>query len=253
MKLTILGSGTMFPTKKRFPSSFLLEADNKKILIDCGFETMARLIEIGVDVRKIDAVFISHFHADHIGDAFNMVCARFVANIYYQKKQEEKLYFFGPKTLEQRYRKWRKLFWPEPTEIPRLIFREGMFDYNFGKIKIETFRVIHVPYFPSVGLRLSHKGKVIVYPGDIGSLHPVDDLIKRSKGADLLIIEASWLKKTPNHFTIHQVLKLVRVASIKRALIVHVPPIPSIESYLKKVAKKEQKIILAHDMMTIKI
>ncbi len=58
MKLTILGSGTLLPTKERLPSSFLLETKESKILLDCGHGAIARLVELGYDPREIDGVFI---------------------------------------------------------------------------------------------------------------------------------------------------------------------------------------------------
>ena len=93
MKLTVLGSGTNFPTARRASSSFLLEHGGTKILLDCGHSTLARLAELGVDPRELDAIFISHFHPDHFGDAFNLVVARFVGDIYEGKKPAKSLVF----------------------------------------------------------------------------------------------------------------------------------------------------------------
>lgn len=69
-KLTILGTGTFFVNKNRLASAYLLEADNKKILVDCGPGTLVRLSEVGIKLEEIDYVFITHFHADHTSDLF---------------------------------------------------------------------------------------------------------------------------------------------------------------------------------------
>lgn len=47
-------------------SSAVLEADGKRLLIDCGHTVPARLHKMGLALTDIDAVFISHLHGDHI-------------------------------------------------------------------------------------------------------------------------------------------------------------------------------------------
>jgi len=70
MKITILGTGTFYVNNKQSGPAYLLEADGKKILIDCGPGTLMRLSDIGLTPDDIDYVFISHFHADHTSDLF---------------------------------------------------------------------------------------------------------------------------------------------------------------------------------------
>src|SRR3989338_4677250 len=135
MKLTILGSGTLFPTKERFPSSFLLEEGNVKILLDCGHEAIARLVELGFDVRDIDAIFISHFHADHIGDAFNLVWSRFVGDLYEGKERHKPLIFFGPKPLGSVFTNGAKFFG---------LNREKNIRLNFTKANLNTRSAISI-------------------------------------------------------------------------------------------------------------
>ncbi len=221
MKLTVLGSGTNFPTQRRFPSSFLLEEGGTKLLLDCGHSTLARLTELGLDPRELDGVFISHFHPDHFGDAFNVVVARFVGDVYEKKKPAKPLLFLGPPTLEERFKTWRTLFWPEPNDQYPLTFHEGVGKHRVGEIQIETFPVKHVPWFESVGIRVTVGGKVLVYPGDIGSSHNFSDLVKTARGADVLMIETGYPERTPNHWTLAQTAELVDAAGIKKVLLVH--------------------------------
>lgn len=252
MKLTILGSGTMLPTKERFPSAFLLEESATKILLDCGHGALARLTEIGVDPREIDAIFISHFHTDHIGDAFNLVHARFVGDLY-EGKEHRLLTFFGPTTLQERFRKWREISWPEPGEEQPLEFYEGTFELKIGDIHIRTFPIIHVPWFPSVGARITVSGKTIVYPGDVGSAQDFNELVEVSKNADLLIIESGGEKPTPNHFTLEQTEELARRANISKVLIVHLRPTVSEKKRVQKFAEDKPNYTVAEDKTVIAI
>ena len=69
-KITILGAGTMVPTKDRNPAGFLVEVGGEKILMDCGFGTIRRMNDLGYKLEDLDLVFVSHFHTDHFADAF---------------------------------------------------------------------------------------------------------------------------------------------------------------------------------------
>ena len=69
MKLTFIGSGSAFTVGgNNFKSNMILESNNhKKLLIDCGSDARLALHELSLSYRDIDAVYISHLHADHCG------------------------------------------------------------------------------------------------------------------------------------------------------------------------------------------
>jgi len=66
MKLTFLGTGSAF-TLDNYNTNMLLEINGKKLLIDCGTDIRFSLNEIGLTYKDIDAVYVSHAHADHVG------------------------------------------------------------------------------------------------------------------------------------------------------------------------------------------
>lgn len=66
-KLTFLGAGAAF-TMDNFQSNMLITSDSgKNLLIDCGGDVRHSLKASGYSVADLDAVFISHLHADHTG------------------------------------------------------------------------------------------------------------------------------------------------------------------------------------------
>lgn len=69
MKLRFLGTGSAFVNiAENFQSNMLLTSKNgKKLLIDCGSDVRHSLAAAGFNHRDINAVYISHFHADHSG------------------------------------------------------------------------------------------------------------------------------------------------------------------------------------------
>lgn len=64
-EVTILGSASAIPTRKRFPSAQLVHLPGRLFLIDCGEGTQIQLIKEGIGLQKIDRIFISHMHGDH--------------------------------------------------------------------------------------------------------------------------------------------------------------------------------------------
>jgi len=250
-RVSVLGAGTLVPTKKRNPSGFLVEVGRKKILLDAGFGIIRRLIDLGFNLQEIDLVFVSHFHTDHFADVFPLVHSRWVEDIYKNCSKHKKLIMVGPKGLKKRWRLWRKIFWVEPKEDYPVLFREGKRKMSLGQSKISIFPVKHVRWFASVGIVIRYQGKKLVYTGDIGSKHSFKDLIKTCQEADLLITEASYEKPTPNHYTIKQVKKLAEKAKINKVLVVHTRP-QHLER-VRQVCKKEPAFIFAKEGARIKI
>lgn len=65
-KLTLLGTNSASPTPNRFTSAQVLELEGQSYLIDCGEGTQIRMQQFGIKKAKIDQIFISHLHGDHI-------------------------------------------------------------------------------------------------------------------------------------------------------------------------------------------
>ena len=69
MRVIALGSGMPMPRRKQAAACFLIELGNgDKFIFDMGTGSMARLYALGIPLDFIDKVFISHLHADHMGD-----------------------------------------------------------------------------------------------------------------------------------------------------------------------------------------
>ncbi|MBQ2321947.1 MAG: ribonuclease Z [Bacteroidales bacterium] len=66
MELTILGCNAAIPTTTRNPSAQVLVANGHHFLIDCGEGTQFQLRKLHVSFMRIEAVFISHMHGDHV-------------------------------------------------------------------------------------------------------------------------------------------------------------------------------------------
>lgn len=70
MKITFLGAHSALSSSwenKTFHSNILLEENGKRLLVDCGTDIPYSLENLGYSYKDIDAVYISHIHADHAG------------------------------------------------------------------------------------------------------------------------------------------------------------------------------------------
>ena len=67
-RLTFAGAGSAFTTDAdNFQSNMVIETAEGRLLIDCGGDARHSTKALGLKPRDIDAVYISHLHADHIG------------------------------------------------------------------------------------------------------------------------------------------------------------------------------------------
>jgi ribonuclease Z len=73
MKLTILGSSSALPTSERFPSAHVLNVHERLYLIDCGEGTQLQLRKNRLRISKINHVFISHLHGDHVFGLYGLL------------------------------------------------------------------------------------------------------------------------------------------------------------------------------------
>ncbi len=73
MKLTILGSSSALPTSERFPSAHVLNAHERLYLIDCGEGTQMQLRKNRIRFGKINHIFISHLHGDHVFGLYGLL------------------------------------------------------------------------------------------------------------------------------------------------------------------------------------
>jgi ribonuclease Z len=73
MKLTILGSSSALPTSERYPTAHVLEVHERLFLIDCGEGTQMQLRKNRIRLGKINHIFISHLHGDHVFGLYGLL------------------------------------------------------------------------------------------------------------------------------------------------------------------------------------
>ncbi|MEZ4829647.1 MAG: ribonuclease Z [Bacteroidia bacterium] len=65
-QVQILGTSAAIPTNSRLPSAQVVTINDRHHLVDCGEGTQIQLLRSKVKYSRLDAIFISHLHGDHI-------------------------------------------------------------------------------------------------------------------------------------------------------------------------------------------
>src|SRR3982750_995575 len=65
-RVTLLGTGSPPLSLTRFGPSILVEAGDQTLVFDVGRGAAQRLAQLGVPLDKIDAIFLTHLHSDHV-------------------------------------------------------------------------------------------------------------------------------------------------------------------------------------------
>src|SRR5688572_24556023 len=66
IEAVMLGTGGMMPLPRRWLSSLLLRVNGAMTLFDCGEGTQIAWRETGWSMRRLEAICLSHTHADHV-------------------------------------------------------------------------------------------------------------------------------------------------------------------------------------------
>ncbi len=97
MELTFLGTSSAVPSKYRNHPAIALKAFGEVMLFDCGEGTQRQLAEVKVSPMKINHIFISHLHGDHI-----LGLPGLIQSMGFRGRSEnEPLHIYGPKGLEK--------------------------------------------------------------------------------------------------------------------------------------------------------
>ena len=199
LKVLFCGTGSPLPSRKRAQTCTAIVAGDSLFLVDAGTGGWENVQAAGVPAKRLRAVFLTHFHTDHIGDLSEVNLGSWVAG------RRAPLDIYGPAGVERVVAGENEAFALDAVyrtahhgeEIAPSSGR-GMaarpFDggapsvvYDADGLKVTAFPVKHDPVMPAVGYRFDYQGRSVVISGDTA---PSDVLVENAKGADLLVHEA---------------------------------------------------------------
>lgn len=265
MKLTILGSGTNYVNKTRFPSSYLVQTQKENILLDCGSHCSLRLLDIGIRLYQIDRIIITHRHPDHMSDLVPSILSMWLGNLYYPKEKRTKpLYLHGYQGFIKDYETLRNMMFPDRPEPYKIYIQEHADDeFDIGQnLKVKTCLVPHMEQFmKAIAVRLDEKStkKSLVYSGDTGYS---TELIRLSKNANLVLYEAAFSNKSHinlgsryGHMTPQDAATTAQEAKVKKLIITHLYEGLESKQNIYKAAKSiyDGDIVVAEDLMEFEL
>ena len=215
MEITVLGSGAAYPRPGGACAGLLLTADDAKVWIDAGNGTFSRLQE-HIAYRDLDALVLTHGHADHISDVLPLMYA-----LGFDPELEPiTLPVYAPPDVEV------GLKWPlggTSLDIFKKVFdfRTIAEPFDVGGVRFESFRTLHPA--ETYGLRMTHEGKVAVYTSDTAMFAGLDDVCR---DADLLISEATYVSGVEAgpgvHMWASEAGRVAASAGAKRLVLTHI-------------------------------
>lgn len=206
-------------------SCYLVEAEHDdgtgvrtwRLVVDLGSGALGALHR-HIDPLAVDAVLLSHLHADHCLD----LCGYYVMRKYHPSGTQPRLPVWGPSTTADRMARAYDLE-VDPGMHEEFDFRTWDGEVRLGPFTIEPVPVVHP--VEAYGLRIAADGATIGYSGDSG---PCDGLDAVAAGVDLFLAEASFRTGDPNppdlHLTGTDCGDAATRMGARRLVVTHVPP-----------------------------
>jgi ribonuclease Z len=194
-RVTLLGTGSPAPIMRRFGPGVLIQAGGKTLVIDAGRGVTQRLLQAGLRLGQVDALFLTHLHSDHIVGIPDLWLTGWLEASYAQRKGPFVVY--GPTGTQSlmdgltRAYQWdiqariadQKL---SPASIATQVteFKEGVI-YDQGGVKVTAIEVDHGELLtPAFGFRVDYAGRTATISGDTRFS---ENLIRKAQGSDLVV------------------------------------------------------------------
>jgi ribonuclease BN (tRNA processing enzyme) len=249
MDVVVLGAHGTWPAAGGATSGLLLRHDGFSVWMDAGTGTLANL-QRHIGLFDVDAMVISHSHPDHVTDLY----AYFFARMFSPEHPPKIPLLVAPKVMDRVN--------PLLTDDQADLRLAECFDvlevqpgdeHRLGPFRMGTAPMRHT--VPTIGMRMEADGAAVAYSADTG---PTDELVELSRGADLLIAEASYQERggdlPPIHLTAKQGGEAATAAGAGRLMLTHIRP------YLDRARSREEastgfdgEVMLAEEHQVVKV
>lgn len=273
LQVTMLGTGSPRPDLERSGPAQVLTAGDQHILIDCGEGTTTQLMKAGIPPEKINYLFMTHLHSDHI-----FGYGQFLLGGWGLGRRE--LTVVGPKGMRQFHDTIINLFEDDiayRTSLGRpgngvldvnIIEIDGPSEIDCGlKMKITAAEMVH--NILTYGYRFEIGEEIVVISGDTA---PTEAIVELSKNADLLVIDAClaptavyhnttnpelqkiWKNLQKEHCSPEQAAKIACEAGVKKLVLTHfLPDINKEETKKQATDVFDGEVIVGEDLQVIPV
>lgn len=202
LHVALCGAGSPLYDPERSGPCTAVIAGKKLFIFDAGDSAAKNLVPMAIDAGRLEAVFLTHFHSDHIDGLGALALMRWVTGNHTMP-----LPVYGPPGLEEIVDGFNQAYrldadyrtahhgegiappggagmQPQVFSMPVSGTLQGV--YDDGELTIFAFRVEHDPVSPALGYRIHYKDRSLVISGDTKKSELV---AKAAKDADLLLHE----------------------------------------------------------------
>jgi ribonuclease BN (tRNA processing enzyme) len=228
MRLTVIGCSGSVPGPESPASCYLVQAPYQgrtfSLVLDLGSGALGALYRY-LDPATVDAFALSHLHPDHCLD----LCSYYVVARYSPSAPVPSQPVYGPPGAAERLTRAYEVSKRAPSDsslAAHFGFRDWQASQQIGPFTVDTVSVDHP--VDAYAMRITHDvpgGGTLVYSGDTG---PCDTLVDLARGADLLLVESSFLEAPDNpgglHLTGRQAAEVSARAGVGAVVLTHIPP-----------------------------
>ncbi len=221
------------PHNRRLRSSIYLTAGNLKILVDTSPDFREQAL--CHNIRKVDALFITHAHVDHL---FGLDDIRRINTI----QNASIPVWSSPEAIKDIHRIFSYVF----TDSVPGTFRPKLETHSFDStlelpqdggesLFITPIDVVH-GWARTFGYRFDYNGRSFAYIPDCHELPQA--AMKQLANLDCLIVDALKYTDHPTHFSVDEALQAISKLSPKKALLTHISHRIEHESFMQNLLEK---------------
>jgi len=265
--ITVVTCGTGSPIGgARAQACIAVFAGGRFLLFDAGDRAQISMEDLGLPVTDLDAVFLTHFHSDHMADLGEVISRSWILGrttplpVYGGEAIDRVVYGFNlAYTPDEGYRREHhgETVFAEYAVLPAEAWRieppgpEGSVVYDEDGLVVRAFGVDYSPVEPSLGYRVEYGGRSVAISGDTVATEGLERL---AEGADVLVSEVmdkGWTLEAAcamerlgdarnskifrdirtYHIGVEELGTLARDAGVERLVLLHmVPAVPAAQA-----------------------
>lgn len=238
--ITPLGTASPYTKGNMNCPGFLVQHNDKKILLDCG-NGVTRLLNFPEDLKDLSVV-ITHYHKDHFGDLGAIQYASYVYHNLGLLDKKVKIYLpkddigFNKASIVSNDESYSNYY-----DI------SNSYSFFINDLNV-TFEDNYSHTIESYMVKLQNRDFKIVYTSDVGITN-FNKLVNFCKDADLIICESSFLQKhntnSKTHMTAYAAGILASKSNAKKLLLTHFWPEENKQLYLEEAQQNFENVEVA--------
>jgi len=202
LDVVLCGAGGPLPDPKRSGACVAVIAGDNLVVVDAGTGGARNMNPLGLPIGRLSAVFLTHFHSDHIDGLGEMATLRWAGGA-----NTEPLPVYGPEGVEDVVAGFNQAYAQDAVyrhahhgdsvaplsghgmqavSQPQPALGEAPIVYDRDGLTVQMIRVDHEPVDPAVAYLFRYKGRSALISGDTSKS---DNLEHFAKGVDLLVHE----------------------------------------------------------------